>query len=100
MMYFGSLPKAAFTLFMAITGGIDWEYAVNPLFTTGVLSVLIWLVYIIFSSFCLMNVIIGIFCQNAVEAFEQDKEKVIEHQLADRSRESEKLTAMFQRWDS
>ena len=68
MIYFGPLPKAGFTLFTSMVGSIDWENAVHPHFTIVMLSVMIWLIHIVFSSFYLMNVICGIFCQDAVEA--------------------------------
>ena len=74
--YYGSLMTSIFSLLMSVTGGIDWEDGYKPLYDVGVFAVVVYVVYILFASFCVMNVIIGIFCQNASEAFEQDRDKV------------------------
>jgi voltage-gated sodium channel len=97
--YFGSLAKTLFTLFMAVAGGIDWEAAYGPLVRVGVFAQSIFLSYILFASFCVMNVIIGIFCQNATEAFESDKEKVIEDQLRGKKKYVDSLVDLFQHID-
>mmetsp|Transcript_39799 Transcript_39799/g.92087 ORF Transcript_39799/g.92087 Transcript_39799/m.92087 type:complete len:599 (+) Transcript_39799:61-1857(+) len=63
--YYGSLGRSMLTLFMAVSGGIDWKDAVAPL---GPLS---WLIdyfmgiYVFFTLFCFINVITGIFVDNA-----------------------------------
>jgi hypothetical protein len=97
--YFGSLFKSLFTLFMSVAGGIDWEISFRPLQEVGPLPVAIYLMFIIFASFCLMNIIIGLFCQNAVEAFDKDKENMINAQLDDKRHYVEALIKMFDSWD-
>eukprot|EP00928_Gymnodinium_smaydae_P074391 TRINITY_DN5744_c0_g2_i2.p1 TRINITY_DN5744_c0_g2~~TRINITY_DN5744_c0_g2_i2.p1 ORF type:complete len:560 (-),score=78.35 TRINITY_DN5744_c0_g2_i2:157-1836(-) len=95
LRYYGSLPMAIHTLFMAICGGIDWEIAFNPLMLINPLANVLFLCYITFSYFCLTNVIIGIFCQNAVEAFERDRDKVIEAQMNEKHRFVNILATLF-----
>eukprot|EP00928_Gymnodinium_smaydae_P025142 TRINITY_DN20119_c0_g1_i2.p1 TRINITY_DN20119_c0_g1~~TRINITY_DN20119_c0_g1_i2.p1 ORF type:complete len:587 (-),score=56.82 TRINITY_DN20119_c0_g1_i2:327-2087(-) len=94
-IFYGSLPVSIMTLFMAICDGIDWEVAYRPLYLVDPFARAIFLVYVTFSSFCLMNVIVGIFCQNAVEAFEQDREKLIEMQMNEKNRYVDMLTTLF-----
>lgn len=92
--YFGSLGTAIFTLFMTVAGGIDWEHAVSPLEALP-LAMCVYIFFILFSSFCMMNVVTGIFVQNAIETFDGDKEKVIEFQLKDKKRFVDRLTELF-----
>eukprot|EP00928_Gymnodinium_smaydae_P074389 TRINITY_DN5744_c0_g1_i1.p1 TRINITY_DN5744_c0_g1~~TRINITY_DN5744_c0_g1_i1.p1 ORF type:complete len:559 (-),score=66.70 TRINITY_DN5744_c0_g1_i1:354-2030(-) len=95
LRYYGSLPRAINTLFMAICGGIDWEIAFDPLFLVNPLANVLFLSYVTFAYYCLTNVIIGIFCQNAVEAFERDRDKVIETQMNEKHRFVNLLTTLF-----
>jgi len=97
--YFGSLAIAIFTLFMTVAGGIDWEYAATPLYKIP-MALCVYIFFILFSSFCMMNVVTGIFCQNAIETFENDKDKVIECQLADKTRFVDTLTELFSQVDT
>merc|ERR1712232_1020896 len=100
MVYFGSLSRSAFTLFMAIAGGIDWENAFFPLSDIGFIPASIFVFFILFSSLCMMNVIVGIFCQSAMEAYEQDKENIVETTLNERKMHVAALTELFCKWDT
>mmetsp|Transcript_13439 Transcript_13439/g.31595 ORF Transcript_13439/g.31595 Transcript_13439/m.31595 type:complete len:682 (-) Transcript_13439:168-2213(-) len=79
--YFGSLPRAAGTLFMSLTGGLDWEAAVSALHTISGFLVFLFIVYISFVYFAVMNVVTGIFCQTAIESAQKDKDSLIALQL-------------------
>merc|ERR1712232_1032437 len=84
-----------FTLFMSIYGGIDWEASYLPLTAIGILAVVLYLVFIIFALFCVLNVIIGIFCQNAIDTYINDTDNVIKAQLADKHKMVATLTEIF-----
>jgi hypothetical protein len=98
--YFGSLIKALFTLFASISGGLDWENAFFCLWEVGVFAMMIYFMFIVFASFCVMNVIIGIFCQSAMEAFEQDAEKVLETHNKSKNTYVNALVELFHHIDS
>jgi hypothetical protein len=93
--YFGSLPKALFALLMSIANGIDWEVCYIPLHDVGPEAVFTYVFFILFATFCMMNVILGIFCHNAMEAFDKDKEKLLELHMAERYNCVESLTELF-----
>lgn len=80
IVYWGSIAKSVYTLFLTVAGGIDWEVAAIPLYNLP-LAFAIFNVYVLFSCFCLMNTVIGIFCHNAIETFSKDHDKIIEQQL-------------------
>eukprot|EP00928_Gymnodinium_smaydae_P063053 TRINITY_DN4674_c0_g2_i1.p1 TRINITY_DN4674_c0_g2~~TRINITY_DN4674_c0_g2_i1.p1 ORF type:complete len:539 (+),score=61.16 TRINITY_DN4674_c0_g2_i1:78-1694(+) len=97
--YFGGIARCLLTLFMSVTGGISWEDALRSLFKVGIIPSSLMLGYILFTALCMINVIIGIFCQNAVEAFDQDKERVIESRMLEHGRYVDLLTDLFNQWD-
>jgi len=99
LLRFGSLQLSLLSLFMSVAGGFDWDMAYQPLANIGWPPVIVFITYILFASFCVMNVIIGIFCQNASEAFEQDRDKVIEAQLNTKKKYVEILIEMFEQFD-
>ncbi|CAK9001291.1 unnamed protein product [Durusdinium trenchii] len=70
--YYGTIGRSMLTLFMAISGGVDWRDAVAPL------SAMSWIIdyfmgiYVFFTVFCFINVVTGIFVDNAKELGEQE----------------------------
>jgi len=84
---------------MSVGGGIDWESAYRPLAEVGAFPATVYLFFILFASFCVMNVIIGIFCQNAMEAFEQDKEQIQDNAMKERKMHVATLKELFAKWD-
>lgn len=79
--YYGSLGRTVYTLFQAMSGGISWGEVANPLGDLGVLYEVMFNVYITFVVFAVMNVVTGIFCQNAIECAAKDEEEVIAEQM-------------------
>ncbi|CAK9070144.1 unnamed protein product [Durusdinium trenchii] len=65
MKYFGSLPRTMMTLYQAISGGIDWDNAVVTLLPVTWIIEYIFAAYIFFTIFCCLNIITGIFVDNA-----------------------------------
>merc|ERR1712226_1053908 len=84
---------------MTVAGGTDWENAYWALNDVGPPAVFIFTTYVLFASFCVMNVIIGIFCHNATEAFEQDSDKLKEAQLKAKKTYVDGLVELFHAFD-
>jgi len=99
-LYWGSLGSSIMSLFMSIYGGMDWESAYRPLESVGVPAALIFLLFIVFELFCVLNVITGIFCQNAIDTYLQDTQNVIDAHLAEKQKMVDTLTEIFQGWDT
>lgn len=97
--FFGSLIRTILALFMTIAGGIDWKDAAVPLFEVGALATTFFLLYVCIMTFCVMNVLLGIFCQCAIDSANSDREKVIEMQLQDKDRFIKTLETVFAGWD-
>ena len=54
--YWSNIVQSMLTLFMAITGGISWIEALEPLQTISFFAVLFFIFYIIVTVFAVMNV--------------------------------------------
>jgi len=82
-LYFCSLGTAAITLWMCITGGIDWKNVADPLINdVSPLMGAFITAYVAFSVLAMMNVITGIFVENAAAFSREDKDNyVVSHVL-------------------
>merc|ERR1712232_528963 len=54
--YFGSLINSIFTLFLCISGGIDWADAATPLIEVSPFLVLALTIYVAFCTMCVLNI--------------------------------------------
>lgn len=95
LRYFGSLWKSLLTLYMTISGGLDWKDAANPLFEINPLGIVFFLVYTLLMVLCVMNVLTGLFVHAAIESANQDTESVIQYQMAEKQRYIDLLKALF-----
>jgi len=71
-----TLGRSGLTLFEAILGGIDWDIALMPLIHhIGIFMAPVFCFFIAFSLLALMNVVTGVFVENAIDSVNRDKEK-------------------------
>jgi len=75
--FWASLQKSMYTLFMVLVGGVNWEAPIAPLSEVNFGLAVIFVLYIAFMNFAVLNVVTGIFCQNAIESANADKEIAI-----------------------
>merc|ERR1712176_111513 len=77
--YYGSLSTSMLVLFQAISNGTDWRECMEPLvrFCSPWLG-LMFIMYVVFTLFGMLNVITAVFVESAVQAAESDnKEQVV-----------------------
>lgn len=76
----GSLQLTMLSLFMLITGGMDWQEMSDPLMhdISPWLSFIL-ISYVAFCVFCLMNIVTGVFVENALQNAKSDKESLLLH---------------------
>lgn len=84
MKFFGSLPRTMMTLYQGISGGIDWYNAVEVLTPVSPICEYVFSAYVFFTVFCCLNIITGIFVDNAKALKVADLENM--HQEARRER--------------
>merc|ERR1712048_1505492 len=83
-MSYGSLVHSCVTLIASISGGLDWVDASMPLLQIDPMYLIIYLCFVMFCVFGLMNVLTGIFVANTKEVCQVDRDLVIRTQLKDR----------------
>jgi hypothetical protein len=78
---FGSVQKAMLGLFMALTGGNDWGYWYEILQPMGSLSAMLYLFYVAFSQIAMMNILTGIFVENALTLAVPDRQAMFSEEI-------------------
>jgi len=94
--FFGTLLMTMLTLFMAISGGIDWWDICKLLMEVGVVYLLIFLVYIVIAVLAVLNVINAIFVNDAVDATQRDLDLRSQAELAENRVMLRRLATIFQ----
>lgn len=79
---FLDLPKALLVLFMAISGGVDWQDVILPLFQMGTFYGITFFIYIFFVTFGVLNVVTSMFVDSAFQVSQRDRETVVQGQLS------------------
>merc|ERR1712151_250393 len=79
---FGSVPKSLYTLYKTICGGVDWEDVATPLSDVGWAAVAFFIIYVAFMFFAVLNVVVGVFCNSAIENAHRDQDAVLNEQIA------------------
>eukprot|EP00930_Biecheleria_cincta_P100400 TRINITY_DN9203_c0_g1_i1.p1 TRINITY_DN9203_c0_g1~~TRINITY_DN9203_c0_g1_i1.p1 ORF type:complete len:618 (+),score=94.76 TRINITY_DN9203_c0_g1_i1:65-1855(+) len=73
-LYWGTLGNTMLTLGMAIFGGVNWHIPLLALLNVSWALLVIFLLFVAFMYLAMLNVVTGIFCQQAIESAQKDKE--------------------------
>jgi len=76
--FYGGLADSAFTLFMAITGGVSWIEVVRPLQETGWVFTGLFILYVSFCVFSVLNIVTGVFVDGAIQRSAQERDLRLE----------------------
>lgn len=72
--FFGSVGTSVLTLYMASTGGDDWKVAYDVIRSTGPVGSFVFLGFVAFVQFALINIITGIFVEAAMQTLSPNAE--------------------------
>lgn len=97
--YWSSVGEAMLTLFMAISGGIDWDDGLTPLRDIPIAMVALNL-YIVITVFTVVNVVTGVFCNTAIESAAADKDIAVMKQMRKQAAQVQVLRHVFQEINS
>lgn len=97
--YFGTLEDTMLSLFMSIAGGVSWEEVVRPLKAISTAWVFVFLFYIAFTYFAVLNVVTGVFCQSAIDSAQNDQSMVLQSILATKQANIDKIRHLFEKID-
>jgi len=76
--YFSSLESTLLTLFMSISGGVSWEVLVSALMKIHAAFGFLFVVFIACMQFAALNIIAGIFVNDAIEMAQRDRHIVLQ----------------------
>ena len=97
--YFGGLDRTILTLFMCISGGVSWEVAVGALMQVHVAYGLLFVLFVAGMMLAALNIIAGIFVNDAIEMAQQDREVMRQAQVVKREEMQKELTDLFMESD-
>lgn len=92
---FGSLGSTMLSLYKAISGGVDWNDCAAPLHDIHPVLELIFCSYVFLTLFCVLNIITGIFVDNAKALKQMDEDAMFQESLAARKRWVSDIAALF-----
>lgn len=71
-VFYGTVGTSMLTLFRAISGGTEWTEAAAAIGDVGDLYMAVWIAFIGFTLFGILNVLTGVFCDAAMKAAQAD----------------------------
>lgn len=79
--YYGSFGKSMVILFMVISGGLDWRDVAMPLEVISPVYLPIFIFYMFFMQFGVLNVVVGTFVATLTDIANKDKESMVKFEL-------------------
>jgi Ca2+-binding EF-hand superfamily protein len=98
--YWGSLWMALYTLFLSVTNGLDWQQAADSMSVIGWHPYIFYILYIALTSFAVLNVVTGVFVENAMKIALRDRDLQVQVQLEQRKKIMERLLSVFNEADN
>jgi len=98
--YFGSLDMAVLSLFESMAGGISWGELVDVLRPLPGIYIAIFLVFLSFVLFAVVNIVTGIFVETAMQSGTQDRDTVVQEELVQKQVYVAKIQQCFQQLDT
>jgi hypothetical protein len=97
---FGSLQDTMYSLYKAVTGGDDWGYFAELLFNISPIMGVLFCLYVAFAVFAVLNVVTGVFVDNALKANSHDADMIIMEQTEARKKHIDEVKSIFKKADS
>lgn len=99
MRRFGSLDKTMQTLYLATTGGFDWEDALRLVGQAGQGGTWAFLFYIAFFNFAVFNVLTGMFVDHAMKWSQSDNQNQIAERRSQEQADAARLKRLCEAMD-
>mmetsp|Transcript_49605 Transcript_49605/g.106204 ORF Transcript_49605/g.106204 Transcript_49605/m.106204 type:complete len:711 (+) Transcript_49605:57-2189(+) len=97
---YGGLEETMITLFMTISGGMDWADALEPLENLHFVYGYILIFYVFFMFFGVLNVVIGFFVTTTAEVSSKDRSTFVRHEMARLTDYARRIRTFFMEADS
>lgn len=76
--YFGSIPHTTVSLYMAMSGGVDWGEIYETLSPLPFEYKFTFLIFITFSVMALLNIVTAVFVESAMQRSQTDRELIVQ----------------------
>jgi len=96
---FGSFDRTIYSLIQALLGGINWGVIADALLTIDWTSALLFLFYIFFSMIAVLNIITGVFVDNAVETSKMERDYLVQKQIELKEKYLQEMRQLFSDMD-
>merc|ERR1719195_236596 len=98
--FYGSVMRAMATLFMSISGGVDWRDGMQPLIAIHWAYEPAFLFFIFFMFFGVLNIVVGAFVTAAGDISKTDRDLLVNAELESVGTYAQKIKAFFAEADS
>lgn len=96
---YGALTVTMMTLYKAVSGGDDWGGLMDPLTVIHEGWSFLFVFYITFTVFAVLNVVTGVFVSSAMEAAAADRDNVIQEEMSRQNSYVNDIKRMFHEAD-
>lgn len=96
---FGTLRRSVLSLYMAMAGGVDWDAIYSIMGPMDEVYKILFLIYLFFTMFGVLNIVTGIFVESAKEARENDRDMLVRAQLRYQDKYIKDMIRLFQEID-
>jgi len=97
---FGTLPRTTYTLIQAMMGGVSWGVCSDALLSVDVYVGSLFFFYVAFTILAVMNIITGVFVDNAVETARTQRDYLIQKEMELKEKYLTEMRDLFQEIDS
>mmetsp|Transcript_69775 Transcript_69775/g.149329 ORF Transcript_69775/g.149329 Transcript_69775/m.149329 type:complete len:332 (-) Transcript_69775:29-1024(-) len=97
--YWSSVTTCMLSLYMSSTDGISWIHVAKPLKAIGSFYHILFLIYIAFYTFVVVNTITSLFIEATMASAEKDTNSIIQEELTRKKMYIEKLHRLWLRCD-
>jgi len=97
---FGDLWQTMLTVFMSYSGGRDWADVMSILLVVGLGHGAWYLMFFMFTVFCMINVITGLFVDASCTIASSDRDALVDSRLEEQRRFRRGMTEIFYLMDS
>merc|ERR1719329_1367237 len=98
--YFGTLSLSMLSLFMSMSGGEDWVNIMNALAPLSAEYVVAFLAFVTVALLAFLNVITAVFIETAMQQAQNDKELMVQQELADKEKNMSIMQEVYNELDT
>merc|ERR1712113_12547 len=98
--HFGTVPSSMYTLFGAMTGGIDWADPAASVELTGWGYFYLFGFFVFFTFFSVLNIVTGVFVDSAIQKANNDRAMILQKSVNARKNCAQALNELFKDIDT